>query len=44
MIARPSLLLRYSYDERIEDGFYCAQAIKRVREWIEDPAAWLGEA
>ena len=44
VIARPSLLLRYSYDERIEDGFYCAQAIKRVREWIEDPAAWLGEA
>jgi hypothetical protein len=38
---RPSLLLRYSYDERIEDGFYAASAIAKVRGWIEDPAAWL---
>ena len=38
---RPSLLLRYSYDERIEDGFYAASAIARVRDWIEDPASWI---
>jgi hypothetical protein len=38
---RPSLLIRYSYDERIEDGFYAASAIARVRTWIEDPAAWI---
>jgi hypothetical protein len=41
---RPALLLRYSYDERIEDGFYAAQAIAKVRTWIEDPAAWLDAA
>jgi hypothetical protein len=39
---RPALMLRYSYDERIEDGFYAASAIGKVRGWIEDPAAWLG--
>jgi hypothetical protein len=38
---RASLLLRYSYDERIEDGFYAASAIAKVRGWIEDPASWL---
>src|ERR1044071_3034459 len=37
--ARPSLLLRYSYDERGEDGFYAASAIAKVRGWIEDPAS-----
>lgn len=40
--ARPGLTLRYTYDERIEDGFYCAAAIGLVRGWLEDPAAWLG--
>jgi len=40
---RPSLRLRYSYDERIEDGFYAASAIAKVRGWIEDPAAWIGD-
>jgi hypothetical protein len=40
---RPSLILRYSYDERIEDGFYAASAIASVRAWIEDPASWIGE-
>lgn len=38
---RPSLVLRYSYDERIEDGFYAASAIAKVRGWIEDPEAWI---
>ena len=40
---RPSLMLRYTYDERIEDGFYAASAIALVRDWIEDPASWLGD-
>jgi hypothetical protein len=42
--ARPGMLLRYTYDERIEDGFYCASALGLLRGWVEDPAAWLGEA
>lgn len=41
--ARPGVTLRYTYDERIEDGFYCAAALALVRGWIEDPAAWLGD-
>jgi len=40
---RPSLQLRYSYDERIEDGFYAASALAKMRSWIEDPGAWLDE-
>ncbi len=40
---RPSLLLRYSYDERVEDGFYAASAIALVRDWIEDPARWIAD-
>jgi hypothetical protein len=40
---RPALLLRYSYDERVEDGFYAASAIGKVRQWIEDPASWIGD-
>jgi hypothetical protein len=28
---------KYTYDERIEDGFYCAQAVKRMKELLEEP-------
>jgi hypothetical protein len=40
---RPSLLLRYSYDERVEDGFYAASGIALLRAWIEDPADWIAD-
>ena len=40
--ARPGLTLRYTYDERVEDGLYCAAALNLLRERIEDPASWLG--
>ena len=36
------LVLRYSYDERVEDGFYAASALGMMRAWLEDPAGWLG--
>lgn len=39
--AGATLTLRYTYDERVEDGFYAAQAIALVKTWLEDPAAWL---
>jgi hypothetical protein len=42
--ARPSLLLRYTFDERIEDGFYCAQSLALLRQRLEDPASWLDAA
>src|SRR5215468_10881214 len=44
IVVRPSLLLRYSYDERIEDGFYAASALAKVRGWIEDPSSWIDGA
>jgi hypothetical protein len=30
--------LRYTYDERIEDGFYAARALERLAAWLADPA------
>jgi hypothetical protein len=33
--------LRYTLDERIADGFYCARSLELVRQWIEDPDALL---
>jgi hypothetical protein len=29
--------LKFSYDERIEDGLYCARSLERLRELIERP-------
>jgi hypothetical protein len=42
--ARPTMQLRYSYDERIEDGHYCARGLELLRSRVEDPASWLGAA
>ncbi len=39
---RPMLILRYSYDERVEDGLYCAKAIQLVQERVEDPGSTVG--
>ena len=33
----PTVMLRYTYDERIEDGLYAATAIDLLRRWVEDP-------
>jgi hypothetical protein len=41
---RPSVTVRYTYDERIEDGLYCAAALDLLRRRVEDPVAWLGAA
>jgi 2-oxoacid dehydrogenases acyltransferase (catalytic domain) len=34
---RKQLLLRWTLDERIEDGLYCARALELVREYLENP-------
>jgi hypothetical protein len=44
VVARPTLQIRYSYDERIEDGLYCARALRLVEGWISDPAALVESA
>jgi hypothetical protein len=35
--SREVFMLRYTYDERIEDGFYAARALERVSALLEDP-------
>jgi hypothetical protein len=29
--------IKYTFDERIEDGLYCARALDLVRERVENP-------
>jgi len=36
-LVRPMMTLRYSFDERIEDGLYGARALEIVKKIIEDP-------
>lgn len=40
--AREAVRLRYTYDERIEDGLYAAQALAQLEARLADPASWLG--
>src|SRR3569623_295766 len=35
------VLLRYTFDERVEDGHYCAGALKLLAERIAHPAPWV---
>jgi hypothetical protein len=42
LVVRPTVTLRYTYDERVEDGLYCATSLDLMRHRIEDPAGWLG--
>lgn len=32
--------LRYTFDERVEDGLYCVRALELLRERVEDPQGW----
>jgi hypothetical protein len=41
IVAKPTVTLRYSFDERVEDGLYCARALKLFAERVEDPASWI---
>src|SRR5690606_28550044 len=43
-VVRPVLRLRFSFDERINDGFYCVKALELVRSLIEDPEQLLDPA
>jgi len=39
---RPMMALRYSFDERIEDGLYGARALEILKRIIQDPDAAIG--
>lgn len=38
-VVRDVMTLRYTFDERIEDGLYCLKALDLLRDVLEDPAA-----
>ncbi len=40
--SRAVFALRYTYDERVEDGFYAARALERLQALLEAPAALVG--
>jgi 2-oxoisovalerate dehydrogenase E2 component (dihydrolipoyl transacylase) len=37
IVARDELTLKWTFDERIEDGLYCARALDLLRGWLEEP-------
>jgi hypothetical protein len=37
----PWVTLRFTYDERVEDGFYGAKALELLRGYVEDPGTLL---
>jgi len=41
--SREVFTLRYTYDERIEDGFYAARALERLQALLEDPERLTAE-
>jgi len=42
VVAVPTLHLRYSYDERIDDGLTGRNGIRAMVRVLQDPARWLG--
>lgn len=42
VVVVPSVSLRFSYDERIEDGLYAQRSLELMRHMVEDPAAHGG--
>ena len=38
---RKQVVLRWTYDERVEDGLYCAQGLDFMRKFIEAPDEWI---
>jgi len=41
VVARPQLTIRYTFDERVEDGLYCAKSLQLLQQRVEDPATWI---
>jgi hypothetical protein len=38
--AAQQVRFKFSFDERITDGYYCARSLERFRVLVEDPASW----
>lgn len=41
---RDGMAVRWSFDERITDAHYCAWSLDLVRDIVQNPAAYVGEA
>ena len=41
-VVRDTASLRWSFDERINDGFYCALALRHFTRIVEDPEKYIG--
>ncbi len=41
LAVRSVVTLKFTYDERVEDGLYCARAIELLRGYVADPGSWL---
>ena len=41
IVRRRVVMLRYSFDERVEDGLYAAQSLEVMRNALEDPETFL---
>lgn len=37
LAVRDEVSLKWTYDERIEDGLYCARALELLKGWLEEP-------
>ena len=42
VVVAEALSVRWTFDERIDDGFSCARSLRLVQQALEDPARWLG--
>jgi len=41
VVARPQVTLRHTFDERVEDGLYCARTLQLLAQRIEDPGSYI---
>jgi hypothetical protein len=41
-VVRPQISVKWSYDERVDDGLYAAKSLEIVRLRMEDPERWCG--
>lgn len=42
LVVEEALSVRWTFDERIDDGFSCARSLQVVQRALEDPVRWLG--
>ncbi len=43
VVARDGVDVRFTFDDRINDGFYAARSLAIARRIVEDPERWLGD-